>query len=311
MNSTDVPIFTLFQAEPAPLNGPLLRFKPDPVPTVNPVPEYLADARMREVYEDTKATMGVPWMGVVMMVLAQYPNFYATLWEGVRDLCRSAEFVAACRELHNHVQAVTVPLEPAPLAGLLSDRGYAQAELHEIRSVIDLFSNGNMPYLMVATVARLLLDGGAVCRQGSLNPISDLGALHTIQRPVLMEAHHADTQVAALFDDIKGRLGLPIVNSDYRALARWPSYFALAWADLRDKVNGPAYTAAVQSVHDQALAACQTLPLPNWLTPEALHAAAERDAPAGEVRDVVRLFQWLLPGLAVNVAYFKAQLHSY
>jgi hypothetical protein len=42
---------------------------------------------------------------------------------------------------------------------------------------------------------------------------------------------------------------------------------------------------------------------------EALRAAARGDAsPEGEVLSVVRLFQWLLPGLVANVAFFRAQL---
>jgi hypothetical protein len=46
-----------------------------------------------------------------------------------------------------------------------------------------------------------------------------------------MEYHHADASTRLVFDDVKTALGLPFLNTDYRALARWPSYFALAWAD--------------------------------------------------------------------------------
>jgi hypothetical protein len=41
---------------------------------------------------------------------------------------------------------------------------------------------------------------------------------------------------------------------------------------------------------------------------ETLRAAARSSASEGEVLSVVRLFQWLLPGLAANVAFFRAQL---
>ena len=43
----------------------------------------------------------------------------------------------------------------------------------------------------------------------------------------------ANPEVRAVYDDIMATLGLPFVNTDYRALARWPSYFALAWSDLK------------------------------------------------------------------------------
>ena len=60
----------------------------------------------------------------------------------------------------------------------------------------------------------------------------------------------------------------------------------------------------------RAVEAIRDLPNPGRLTPEGLRSAALRDAPLEEVRDVVRLFQWLLPGLIVNVAFFRAQLAS-
>ena len=125
----------------------------------------------------------------------------------------------------------------------------------------------------------------------------------------LMEAHHAAPPTRALYDDVKAVLGLPFVNTDYRALARWPSYFALAWSDLRELAGGAAHEAICAVYHDLAVdALAERLANPGALDAASLRAAAEADAPLDEVRDVVRLFQWLLPGLAVNVAFFRAQL---
>ncbi len=43
---------------------------------------------------------------------------------------------------------------------------------------------------------------------------------------LLMEPHHLDEPTRAVYEDIKNILQLPFVNTDYRAFARWPSYFA-------------------------------------------------------------------------------------
>jgi hypothetical protein len=50
------------------------------------------------------------------------------------------------------------------------------------------------------------------------------------------------------------------------------------------------------------------LPNPAGLTSARLVAAADEDIAAENVLDVVRLFQWLLPGLVVNVAYMREQM---
>ena len=42
----------------------------------------------------------------------------------------------------------------------------------------------------------------------------------------------------------------------------------------------------------------------------ALADAAEADASRDEVLEMCRLFQWLLPGPVVNVAYFRHQLRG-
>ena len=45
---------------------------------------------------------------------------------------------------------------------------------------------------------------------------------------MLMELHHVDEPTRTVYEAIKSILQLPFVNSDYRAFARWPSYFAVA-----------------------------------------------------------------------------------
>ena len=127
---------------------------------------------------------------------------------------------------------------------------------------------------------------------------------------VLIETHHADRDTQAVFDDVKSTRGLPFVNTDYRALSRWPSYFDLAWGDLRAHLKTPGYAEIVDRVHQALVDTALVLPNPGGLRPEALQAAADDDVTVEEVREVVRLFQWLLPGLATNVAFFRAQMVS-
>ena len=123
-----------------------------------------------------------------------------------------------------------------------------------------------------------------------------------------MERHHADAETLAVYDDVQATLGLPFVNTDYRALARWPTYFETAWADLKPHIVAAGYEGAVAAVHDEAVRLSLSLPGAAALQPAALQAAALADAPAGEVESTVQLFQWLLPGLAVNVACLQQQL---
>jgi hypothetical protein len=123
-----------------------------------------------------------------------------------------------------------------------------------------------------------------------------------------MEYHHADASTRLVFDDVKTALGLPFLNTDYRALARWPSYFALAWADLGPRLQRDEYETLVAEIHEAAVSTVRSLPNYGNLRGEALRVTARSSGSEGEVLSVVRLFQWLLPALVVNIAFFRAQL---
>jgi hypothetical protein len=290
----------------------LPRFKPESIPTIHPLPEYLAEGRRKGWYDDMKQVFQVPWMGVVTMAYAHYPNFFDVLWQGVRDLCASQPFVEGCLGNRAFVESEVAMLDATAIVHRLHETGYAPREIDNIRQMVEVFSHGNQPYVVLATLTRYLLeagdlggttDPGAAPRYaGSYAPESDVPF-------VLMEAHHADAPTRNVYEDIKRVLNLPFVNTDYRALARWPSYWAMAWDDLRRVAGTPAHEAICLAVHDRCVELAEvTLPNPGRLTAGMLREAAEKDAPLEEIRDVCRLFQWLLPGLVTNVAYVRAQL---
>ena len=294
-------------AEPG-LGAPPRRL-PQPLPAIHPLPEYAAEGALAARYEDMKAVLQVPWMGVVTMAYAHYPSFFGELWRGLRPLCASQPFVAAVRELHTYCEAEVMSLAPSPIAARLGDAGYGERESNNIRAMIEIFSHGNFPYLMIATLTRSLLLGGSFGHAGNdAAPFEGRHAPDATQPFVLMERHHADAPTKAIYDDIMATLGLPFVNTDYRALARWPSYFAMAWGDLKPSAQTAQHTALANRVYDRALELAGGLPNPGGLNAEALQGAAARDAPLDEIRPVTELFHYLLPELVVNVAYFRAQL---
>ncbi|MEO1505908.1 MAG: halocarboxylic acid dehydrogenase DehI family protein [Pseudomonadota bacterium] len=286
----------------------LPRLKPDPIPAIRPVPEYQADERLQAVYAETKERLQTPWMGVVTMAFAAYPNFYGALWSGFRVLADQKEFVDACARLRSEAETAAVALGPTPLQETMLAKGYGPREIDEIRALIEVFSHGNMPYLMIATAARMLLEGDTLSETRAVTPYGGRHGPAAGQRLTLIEPHHADAPTQDLYAEIQSALGLPFVNTDYRALARWPSYFQAAWGDLRPKIGTTAYEAAATKVHARATTEMRAAPNPGDLSAERLIEAAGKDATVAEVREVVRLFQWLLPGLALNVAYFRSQL---
>ena len=279
------------------------RLRPDPVPQFTAVPESLATGQLKSTYEETKAALCVPWMGVVTMAFAYYPTFYRTLWNALAPVVTTAEFAEASKSLRQTAEAAAVALDPPNITERLKALGYSQEEIQEIAACNEVFSSGNMPYLLIATRARLSLEGdGWPAIMGS--PSDSVPPMHP--RPVLVEKHHASNDLRDLYADIQKALRLPFVNTDYRAFARWPSYFAAAWADLGPSIGQQSYENQVSDIHNAAIALARDLPNPKGLTSAELQDAAQSEN--GDVIETVRLFQWLLPGLALNVAFFRHQI---
>jgi len=289
----------------------LARERPDPIPAIHPVWEYQVSGALKDRYEDMKATLQVPWMGVVTMAFAHYRTFFDTLWAGTRELCASRPYVEGAQELRRGVEAGVADLSPPPIAARLHELGYAERELDDIRNMLEIFSHGNHLYFPLCLSARLLLEGGELSAEHTVPPPYPGRHAPTVRVPfVFMEPHHALDDLRAVYEDVKATLRLPFVNSDYRALSRWPSYFALAWRDLRPLVGTAAHEAVARAYHERALALCRALPNPGRLTGVGLRASAAADARPGEVLQVTRLFTYLIPGLMVNVAFFRHQLQA-
>ncbi len=289
----------------------LERLRPDPIPAVHPMPEYLASGQRAEWYQDTKQVLQVPWMGVVTMAYAHYPTFFGELWRGLKPLCQSRSFVAAFMDLRDTVESRTAELNPSSVIGPLTAMGYAPREIDAIRQMNTVFSHGNQLYVLIATIARHLLEIGDMTGSEDAEPFKGIHAPGITVPFMLMEYHHADEPTRVVFEDIKATLQLPFVNTGYRAFARWPSYFALAWNGLRDKVGTSLHEEITRTCHDRAAKlAAEALPNPGGLSSKALRQAAEADAGVDEIIQVCRLFQWLIPGLITNVAYFRHQLEA-
>ncbi len=287
------------------------RFRPDPIPAIHPMPEYLATGQRAKWYEDTKKVLQVPWMGVVTMAYAHYPNFFGELWRGLKPLCQSRTFVEAFMDLRVYVESRAAELNPTSLIEPLKAIGYAPREIDTIRQMNSVFSHGNQLYVFIATVARHLLEIGDIQGATGAEPFEGRHAPDIQVSFLLMEPHHVDEPTRAVYEDIKSILQLPFVNTDYRAFARWPSYFAMAWQDLREKAGSPAHETICQACHDRVANLVATeLPNPGGLSSDALRRAAEADSSLEELIQVCRLFQWLLPGLITNVAYFRHQLEA-
>ena len=76
-------------------------------------------------------------------------------------------FADACKKLRFAAEKEATSLNPVAICSKLTKLGFDDREIEEIKSCNEVFSSGNMPYVLMATLARLLLEGHSWEGKGS------------------------------------------------------------------------------------------------------------------------------------------------
>lgn len=126
----------------------------------------------------------------------------------------------------------------------------------------------------------------------------------------MVDASQPPEGIAPIFDDIKRTLGLPLVNSDYRALASWPNYLRHAWDDLKPTIASPAYQQARDQLAIAAWDAVDAFGAPVRLSTQVLVREGIPESEIDNAVQVAQLFSGLLPGLILNIAGFQRALRE-
>ena len=289
------------------MNYSFPRKKPIPLPKIIVTPEYLAKGSLKKSYTDTKLAFNVPWMGVVAMAFAKYPLFYNALWEYLHPLTKSMEFDKLCKKLVIISKKKALELKPKSLIKNLKKIGYNDYEIKKINTLNQIFTTGNMPYLIMATIARIFLDKGELINTKPFKK-KITSKISFEDHLLLIEPHHANNNLKEIYKSIKINLGLPFLNTDYRAFARWPSYFEMSWKSFLPALLEKKYEEKVLEIHSFIIKEALLLPNPNKVKAIQIINAAKEDKKLNEIKKVVNLFQWLLPGLITNVAFMKQQI---
>ena len=284
------------------------RKKPIQVPNIIVTPEYLAKGSLKKSYKNTKLAFNVPWMGVVAMAFAKYPFFYNALWKYIYPLTKSIEFNKLCKKLVIISKKKALELKPKPLIKKLKKIGYNNYEIKKINEVNLIFTTGNMPYLIMATIARILLNKGELINTKPFKNNNNPSITYDKNYMLLIEQHHANYSLKELYESIKTNLDLTFLNTDYRAFARWPSYFEMSWKSLLPVLSKKKYEENILEIHNFIIKESLLLPNPNKIKSIQIINAAKKDKKLNEIKKVVNLFQWLLPGLITNVAFMREQI---
>jgi hypothetical protein len=268
------------------------------------VREKEADGRTRQIFEELKQSLGIPFVPVVYQALATYPEFLDQHWRAFSPLLATNQFFQlgdrlrgeAYTRMHNYFQ-ISDLCEP------LTEMSFSEGAKHQLGEVIDLFNYTN-PLLLVIVSAQMLAFehpiGGQVSGEEGR---AEHPAFH--ERPTLVEEKVASPAVKKIYEEMKRALNLPVVNTDYRAFARWPDFLREYWKALRPIVQAPSYREQQRGLCESSEAMVKELSTKIDFSQEWIETVDIDEKQLESILRITEIFQNILSGLMLNVAAAK------
>ena len=204
----------------------------DPIPAVV---EAEAAGETAALFEDLRATLGVPFVNLIWRHLATIPGGLAWTWSLVRPLYLSPDLLACADELQ---AGIDLPCRPIP-AFIYDTVGLGSIDRAAIGDLVTGYNRGNgLNFLALNLACRVLRrEIEAPGRPAPATPPAASDEKTTEAAPPRLPGldELAPPLRALVLDfDQFGRIApSPAVASLYRHLAHWPAFLALAHTALR------------------------------------------------------------------------------
>ncbi len=231
-----------------------------------------ASPPVREIYEDIKAVLHVPFVNYLFRVMASDPDYLERSWAQLRPILLSQAFEDAASELRAVGRAYAAGFDvPGDMPQDVPKAARAFTES------IDYV----LPKLVM--IATLLVNRATKQAPVSMPDLPEEGITEGTRKVPMVDPAKADPDVAGLLDEIRKHHGHPTVATYFRSLAQWPELLETIWTRLQPHVAGPGYAEARERLIAKAEELSQSLP-PVAVTPppglgQALDFLRRRQAP--------------------------------
>jgi hypothetical protein len=262
------------------------------------VSEAEAQGKIKDTYDDIKATLRVPYVSSVFRALAVYPDYLIMGWRALKPNAHTLFFERYADEIRSRAaEAVSTwestlwPPREGETKRIIRVLHYAVPKQFLATEALRSATNGQQPMLaqLPPAVKRQIAPG--IPQDAEEFGLPDPTQLDERARPVL--------------DDMARTLGLPFADGDYRILARWPDYLLSAWQVWRPNIGKPAYRQLERDLRRLAGEALSTLPFRMEIYPHALRLAGLSEQQLDAVRATLNSYSRALPGLVAYSAFLR------
>ncbi len=204
----------------------------DPVPAIS---EAAASGDIADLFDDIRATLGVPVVNLIWRHLAVFPGGLAWAWQSLKPLYASGTISAEATALRAGLE---IPKLPGLSAPALAAAGLSRDDLARIAMIQASYERSNAMNMIALGALLAHLEGGhvegeraegpTVEGRPAASPSLDGEQVVAGEMPLLLTLDAMNGDLRALVEALN-RIGGrdEILASMYRHLAHWPPYLAL------------------------------------------------------------------------------------
>lgn len=253
------------------------------------------------IFGDAKDALGIPWVPEEILALAAFPAYLELAWPQLRPnldqagFAFSAAFIAdrALDFARSFYEPTYTPDEIASAVG---------ADRSALRQTLRALHYGAPQVMLIAGALLEALkfeEAGGKGRAGE----RDAGQGDRMMRraPVVVVIENdAGGDVSDAYRSIRAVTRLPYVPIEFRAIARWPAYLRMAWADLEHVITHPEYRLRRRSLSYYSAGGTHYFTKPVRLGKGSLRDAGMSDGQIDDLKATLEVFATSTPAQLLN-----------
>jgi hypothetical protein len=262
------------------------------------VSEAEAQGKIKEIFEDIKVTLRVPYVSSVFRALAVYPDYLLMGWRALKPNAQTLFFERSGDQIRSRAaESVSTwesnlwPPRDSETNRIIRVLHYSLPKQFMATAALRAATNGQQPML-----AQL-----ALAEKRQIAP----GIPPEAEEFELPERAEPDQRARPVLEDMGRVLGLPLGDGDFGVLAQWPDYYASAWQIWRPNIGTPHYRRLERDLRRLADEALSTLPFRMEINPHALRLAGLSEQQLDSVRATLDAFSRALPGLVAYSTFLR------
>jgi short-subunit dehydrogenase len=266
-----------------------------------------ASPEVQACLSDIQDTLGIPWVPANWRAYAIHPAVIQLFWERLKPVTQTEPFLEDAIAITEHVYR--------DINDWYQPTYQVDVEKHQQRQIqreLNAFTFGN-PQLLIQQVAlSRTLAGEVVGQDGHADARRGPNAYRHSNIQLLSEqsAQKISPEMQQVYRDIKQTLGVPIVNSDYQALAHWTAFFLAAWEDIKQWRDRPEYQLLKQTVIQRAEEAAARLRPAVVIGEQEVRDRLDSPEDYQQIQQSVQMFRDILPELIIQDSLFHMGLST-